>query len=273
MWSSPRIYTHAHASAPAHASARAHTHTHTHTHISSQSVNAYPIDTTYTSLTRIPDTHAHLPTGSQGPARALVLLRFVRQNVPHCTRTPDSHTRTPHSVFLCNQTFHIARIPDSHTRTPHFVFLCCQTFHTARTPDTHTHIYPQVHKDQHEPSFLCGQCGKTFQTQRGLDMHQRTTHSGAPHVCGLCGKVFAQDAHLMKHFTNYHKVSQCDVCGSVCVCVCVCVRVCAGGLQIVRATVCGRVCVYVCVCVCVGGPQIVRATVCGRGCVCVCVCV
>ncbi|XP_018105980.1 zinc finger protein 585A isoform X2 [Xenopus laevis] len=62
-----------------------------------------------------------------------------------------------------------------------------------------TEDYPQ---DKDSCGFICPECGKTFESQFLLSVHE-ATHVRESHVCPACGQTFVQRSSLVRHQTLY----------------------------------------------------------------------
>ena len=49
----------------------------------------------------------------------------------------------------------------------------------------------------------CGECGKCFDRQSALIMHQRVHTGDKPYQCELCGKRFTQKGNMKSHMLTH----------------------------------------------------------------------
>ena len=67
-------------------------------------------------------------------------------------------------------------------------------------------------KEKPTGSFSCGECEKSFSTERGLKNHRHTVHvlklytkNVDPLPCPTCERSFSSNYDLWQHYTNIHK--------------------------------------------------------------------
>ena len=81
---------------------------------------------------------------------------------------------------------------------------CDAKFETVKKRIEHVN---QVHLVRIPKDFLCFQCGKSFSSDRNLEIHEKTVHSGKEKTkepkgftCEQCGKTFSKTYYtLQKH--------------------------------------------------------------------------
>ncbi|CAH1129643.1 unnamed protein product [Ceutorhynchus assimilis] len=74
----------------------------------------------------------------------------------------------------------------------------------------------KTHLSDHNPEYLCSQCGKGFYSSRALLTHQKNVHQQGSNMCPKCGKVM-KPGWLRKHMANVHgtDIFMCDKCPKV----------------------------------------------------------
>ena len=78
--------------------------------------------------------------------------------------------------------------------------------------------YQIKNKEFEEPTFVCGNCGKVFQTFFGLERHNADKHSESKlskieSTCQIClKKVVYLDRHMKSKHSQLQKPTVCDVC-------------------------------------------------------------
>uniref|UniRef100_A0A8C5PW67 C2H2-type domain-containing protein n=1 Tax=Leptobrachium leishanense TaxID=445787 RepID=A0A8C5PW67_9ANUR len=77
------------------------------------------------------------------------------------------------------------------------------------------HLIRKVIVGQRQKSYKCPECGKCFNCNSSLIVHQRTHTGEKPYMCLECGRRFGQSSNLIRH-QNIHsrdKPFLCSECG------------------------------------------------------------
>ena len=91
---------------------------------------------------------------------------------------------------------------------------CEKTFESSYKLKSHQY---KVHSDR-EASFLCDKCDRVFKFRGELNLHYQKHHSGVTFVCPDCGKSFNHKYNLDIHIKMVHvknKSLSCDTCGKL----------------------------------------------------------
>ena len=64
-------------------------------------------------------------------------------------------------------------------------------------------------------SYLCNECGRTFQSMPGLVIHLRGHTNDKRYKCNICNLSFNEKGHYEGHFNSHgnFKSSKCHKCG------------------------------------------------------------
>jgi Zinc finger, C2H2 type len=150
---------------------------------------------------------------------------------PGCKRTFATtqqykrHMRTQKVVVHCQQCetiFHTARALDAHMANFHNKVYVCEIceFPLGKLDTYNAHMLNK-HGVHQKPR--CGYCGREFESNEQLDVHQKTDHESLlaqDFICDLCGKGFVLKhslaAHLKAHRDKVEsKMIRCHLCGKM----------------------------------------------------------
>ena len=56
--------------------------------------------------------------------------------------------------------------------------------------------------------WLCGECGKYYDSKYALEMHSRIHSGQKPFKCELCGRAFTQKGTLQRHMLTHMKMKK-----------------------------------------------------------------
>ena len=72
--------------------------------------------------------------------------------------------------------------------------------------------YKLKRKRRRTRKFRCGKCDQSFESQRDVNNHFKSTHP--PVKCDFCDRSFACPASMLKHrYSHYETMIECNTCG------------------------------------------------------------
>ena len=89
--------------------------------------------------------------------------------------------------------------------------MCNRTFDSDLIMELH------IKYDHQAPKYWCDQCGKQFNTKKGLAFHVSGVHENLkPHICIHCNKAFPSKGNMETHIKIAHTKTgsvKCQICG------------------------------------------------------------
>lgn len=131
---------------------------------------------------------------------------------------PKRRQSTVHKCEHCHKTFANVYILKSHVKQIHLQevsFVCAdcgKTFNRVSNLQWHQLIH------QNKLPCPCSICGKAFRTLSGLNLHKRTHTGEKPYKCHLCEKAYAYNTDLKRHKRSHgiiDKEFHCTKCAQV----------------------------------------------------------
>lgn len=130
-----------------------------------------------------------------------------------------AHGPNSHQCQHCGQSFGSGRALRAHVFT-HTLFHCggcSSSFESRKCFKYHGLLCRGVSKSEPNETYVCHDCGKTYDKKASLRIHISQKHLHVlPYVCATCGKRTSTLAHLRSH-QNVHlserKTLSCPECG------------------------------------------------------------
>ena len=64
--------------------------------------------------------------------------------------------------------------------------------------------------------YKCSLCPKSYKSQSGLFIHNKTNHQDSEYKCNICEKSFSRPSNVQRHIETIHtqtKTFPCKICG------------------------------------------------------------
>lgn len=159
-------------------------------------------------------SHRMIHTGERPYQCDVCLERFTKMSNLNSHRATHTGER-PHACDICDKRFRKLVNLRTHRKSheldrSHPCQLCEEAFPNITRLRAHT-------KECHRESYVCGQCGKKFQSRVALTSHERVHTDAFPYECAVCHRTFVKAVHLAKHFEGHMmKKNKCPVCNLQC---------------------------------------------------------